>query len=175
MFTVEENRIGVTPIANVDPGVLNASTNITYPSTPNKLGQIVRAVDPVFGEGEFIFLAGCAGTQIGSCVVWDGNFLTSLAAATPNQSRAIAFAMAPALAGQWGWYQIEGQVQALKDTSAAVNAGVSVGIVSAGAIGNTAAGLEILDAKSTNTATVLAATTVLPIYCDRPCLQGRIT
>jgi hypothetical protein len=140
------------------------------------LGQIIRAVDPVLGEGQFILLKGVAGTVVGSCVIWDGSYATTLAPATANQARPVAFAMSANVnPANFGWYQVAGQVVANKDTSAAVNANVAVGIVSAGAIGNSAAGLEIEGARSTNTSTVLAATTALPIYCDHPNLQGRIT
>jgi hypothetical protein len=171
-----ENRIGGLSLSAVDTGHVPAGGGAAVPTSPAVLGQIVRGTDPVLGDGEFICLKGCAGTVVGSCVVWDGSFATSLCPATANQSRPVAFAMSPNISPlAFGFYQISGQCNALKDTSAAVNAGVPVGIVSAGAVGNSAAGLEISGARSTNTAQVLAATTVLPIYIDRPNLQGRIT
>jgi|SRR5215471_10955832 len=176
MFMIEETRAGLFPIANVDSGFTPANGTAVLPTTPAQLGMIVRACDPVFGDGEFILLKGVASTVVGSCVVWDANFATTLCAATANQARPVAFAMAANNSpNTFGWYQISGQVQALKDTGGAVNANVAVGIVSTGAIGNTAAGLEIEGARSTNTGTVAAGTAVLSIYCDRPQLQGRIT
>lgn len=177
-YFVDEGRIGSLPIAGIDTGVAptNGLPGAVNPTSPGVLGQIVKAVDPVYGEGEFILLKGVPGTVVGSCVIWDGVFATTLAPATAMQARPVAFAMsANNLATTFGWYQVGGIVQALKDTAAAVNANVPVGVVSAGAIGNIGAGLEILGARSVNTAQVLAATTVLPIQVNRPHLQGAIT
>ena len=177
-FAFSENRAGYTSIGGIDTGIStpNAAAGVTIPSPPMVLGQVVRGVDPVLGEGQFILLKGVAATQVGSCVIWDGSFATTLCPATANQARPVAFAMSANVSPtSYAWYQVAGQVSALKDTGNAVNANVAVGIVSTGAIGNTAAGLEIEGARSTNTGTVAAGTTVLPIYCDHPNLQGRIT
>ncbi|HEV8492402.1 MAG TPA: hypothetical protein VGR76_09020, partial [Candidatus Angelobacter sp.] len=178
-YTVDENRIGSSPIAGIDAGLSYTSpagvTTIT-PTPPAMLGNIVRGFDPVLGEGEFICLKGVVGTVVGSCVVWDANYATSLAASAAGQARPVAFAMSANVdPNKFGWYQISGQVIAAKDTAAAINANVAVGVTAAGLVGPSAAGIEIEGARSTNTATVLAATTTVPLYVDRPALQGRIT
>ncbi|MCC0052145.1 MAG: hypothetical protein H6881_09735 [Rhodobiaceae bacterium] len=73
-----------------------------------ELGLIITAKDPVYGAGEFIYLKGAANTDVGSWVVYnsDDNSTTLLAA---NAIGPVAIAMAPAVANQFGWYQIQGK------------------------------------------------------------------
>jgi hypothetical protein len=73
-----------------------------------KLGDIIRAVDPVYGAGEFIYLKGAANTAIGSWVTYnsDDNSTTLLAA---NAIGPVAVAMSANVASQYGWYQIGGK------------------------------------------------------------------
>lgn len=72
------------------------------------LGQIVQAVDPTYGAGEFIWLKGAASTAVGSWVTYnqDDNSTTLLAA---NAIGAVGVAMSANLAGYYGWYQIGGK------------------------------------------------------------------
>jgi hypothetical protein len=71
------------------------------------LGTIVRAQDPTYGVGEFIYLLGVASTVVGSVVVIDaGVFGTTLASA--NAKGQIGVAMSINVASQYGWYQISG-------------------------------------------------------------------
>lgn len=72
------------------------------------LGTIARAVDPTYGAGEFIYLAGVASTAVGSWVTYnldDGS--TALLAA--NAIGPVAVAMSANVASQYGWYQISGK------------------------------------------------------------------
>jgi hypothetical protein len=72
------------------------------------LGTIIRAVDPTYGVGEFIYLLGVASTAVGSWVVYNpDNFGTSLLAA--NDIGPVAIAMSANVASQYGWYQIQGK------------------------------------------------------------------
>ncbi len=72
------------------------------------LGTIVTAVDPDYGSGEFIYLAGVASTEVGSVVVYNADdFSTTLAAA--NAIGPIALATAATVADTTGWYQIQGK------------------------------------------------------------------
>lgn len=180
-FSQVEARIGSSAIGAIDPGVpnpqaiSNGNTNV-LPSGAAQLGAIVRAVDPVLGEGEFIMLKGVAATVVGSVVVWDANFATTLAPATGNTARPIAFAMtANVNPANFAWYQITGNVTAFKDTAATIAANSPVGVSATGAVGASAAGLEIEGARSTNAAPLGAGTTSVPLYVERPIMQGRIT
>jgi hypothetical protein len=179
-FVVDEPRIGTLPIASIDAGVVtytsSAGVQTIIPSPPSLLGNIVRAVDPLLGEGEFICLKGVAATVVGSVVVWDGVWATTLAPTTALQGRPVAFAMAANVnPANYGWYQIGGQVTAFKDTAATIAANSAVGVSAVGAVGATAAGVEIEGARSTNTGSLGAGTTSVTLYVDRPTLQGRIT
>jgi hypothetical protein len=95
-FIHDENKLGLQPIADT-------STVQNHP-----LGTIVRAVDPTYGVGEFIYLLGVASTAVGSWVTYnmDDGSTTLLAA---NAIGPVAVAMSANVASQYGWYQIQGK------------------------------------------------------------------
>ena len=76
------------------------------------LGTIKRAVDDVFGEGEFIYLIGVASTTVGAIVSYDVattlKYQTALLTSAVAQAEPVAIAMSANLAGDFGWYQIGG-------------------------------------------------------------------
>lgn len=88
--------IGSQPIATTD----------TVQNHP--LGTVIRATDPVYGAGEFIYLKGVASTAVGSWVTYnlDDGSTTLLAA---NAIGPVAVAMSANVANQYGWYQIQGK------------------------------------------------------------------
>lgn len=153
--------IGAQPIANTE-------TTAKHP-----IGTIIRAVDPTYGEGEFIYLKGVASTVVGSIVTFnttDGQ--TALAPAGTNVPQPIAVSMSANVAGQYGWYQIAGQAVAFKSTGA-MTAGSAVGVSTAGVLNATATGKEVMGA--TVITTVTAAEASVLILIDRPHMQGRTT
>ena len=84
-------------------GIADTSTTQKHP-----LGTLVRAKDPTYGEGEFIYLSGVASTVLGSWVtVHEDGFTTTLLAA--NDIGRTAISMSINVASQWGWYQISGK------------------------------------------------------------------
>jgi hypothetical protein len=87
-------------------------------------GFKVRAFDPILGFGEFVYLQGVASTVAGSAVTFNPfTGVTTLDAATANDGSPIAFAVAPCVAGLFGWYQVSGTaVAANNGTAAAGNA-----------------------------------------------------
>ena len=96
----------------------DTSTTALHP-----LGTRVRAVDPTYGEGEFIYLSGVASTAVGSWVTFnqDDNSTTLLAA---NAIGPVAVAMSANVANQYGWYQIYGKAIGLCLTGFLDNANV---------------------------------------------------
>lgn len=99
-YTIQDTFVGLPKID---------ATHATggYLELPN-VGTIVRATDPTYGSGEFIFLNGVASTEVGSWVTYnadDGS--TALLAA--NAIGPVAVAMSANVAGQRGWYQIQGK------------------------------------------------------------------
>lgn len=95
-YTITDQVIGTQPIAVTD----------TVQRHP--LGTIVRATDPVYGAGEFIYLKGAANVAIGSWVTYnlDDGSVTLLAA---NAIGPVGVAMSANVASQYGWYQISGK------------------------------------------------------------------
>lgn len=93
--------------------ITDTSTTLFSP-----LGTIVTAVDPVYGTGEFIYLAGVASTAVGSAVTYDLKAGTTTLATTGTRGP-IAVAMSANVAGQYGWYQISGEAVVLAATATA--------------------------------------------------------
>jgi hypothetical protein len=118
-FHITDGKIGTQAIADT-------STTKRHP-----LGTIVRAVDPTYGEGEFIYLLGVASTIVGSIVNYDDAFQTALdTSATAGPSRPLAIAMSANVASQYGWYQISGLALAAKATSTSFADGAGLGAAS---------------------------------------------
>jgi hypothetical protein len=101
-YVIQENSVGWQPIATT-------STTQKHP-----LGTIVRAVDPTYGAGEFIYLTGVANTAVGSWVTYDVDAATVLLAA--NAKGSVAIAMSANVASQFGWYQISGIANGIGST-----------------------------------------------------------
>jgi len=83
--------------------IADISTSVEVP-----LGTVVRAVDPTYNAGEFIYLTGVASTVVGSIVIYSpDDFTTALASA--NGVGPVAVAMSINVASRYGWYQIQGK------------------------------------------------------------------
>lgn len=95
----------------------------TSTTQKHALGTIVCATDPVYGEGEFIYLLGVASTAVGSWVTYNADdYSTTLLAA--NAIGPVAVAMSANVASQYGWYQINGKAIGKALTGFADNANV---------------------------------------------------
>lgn len=102
-FVIMSPQLGCPPIASH-----LVSSTAAGRSSPWKLGDVVKAVDPDYGVGEFIYLKGVANTALGSAVLFSpDDFTTSLLAA--NDIGSVAIAMAATVANEFGWYQIKGK------------------------------------------------------------------
>ena len=173
-YSFTENRAGMLQIANTDSGVTMANGTSAIPTPPNTLGQVVRAFDPTYGEGEFILLVGVASTVVGSLVTYNATtYQTTLSANTANQATPVAVAMSANTAGLFGWYQIGG-LAVVKKTAVAVNAQVPVyQSATVGRVMPTAAsGKQVLGARSANLATVASTVSTVIVSINRPHLQG---
>lgn len=175
-YTFNTQYAGLLPVASTDAGQTTANSATVVPTIPMKLGMIVTANDPTYGDGEFILLKGVASTVAGSLVTYDGTtYQTTLAAVTANQGRPVAWAMAATTASLFGWYQIGGTVVAAKTTANKFLATVALGVISTGKVGSVSSGKQILGARTANAATVASATTTVTVVVNRPHLQGRVT
>jgi hypothetical protein len=178
-WVIQQADAGYLPIANIDAGVLSpvetsSGTTTYYPTPPNYPGMVVKAVDPTYGGGEFILLAGVASTTVGSVVVYDSaTFLTALAPVGSNLPQPVAIAMsANTSTTNWAWYQIGGVAVAAKTSGLALASNAAVGVKTAGLVATTGTGKEIQGAL-----TVAKATTpkTVKLIIDRPHMQGRVT
>jgi hypothetical protein len=133
-YTISDPIIGAQPIANTE----------TVQKHP--LGFIVKAVDPVYGGGEFIYLPGVASTVLGSWVTYNpDDFSTTLLAA--NAIGPVAVAMSINVASQYGWYQIGGKAIG-KALAAFADNGNVYGTATAGSIDDAiVAGDRVQNAK----------------------------
>ena len=162
-FKITENSLGWQPIAN------------TSTTQRHALGTIVRAEDPTFGEGEFIYLKGVVSTVVGSLVDYDTFLATTALSPATGGVGPVAVAMSANVANQFGWYQIGG-VAAVKAPNA-MTPGADVHMLAAtpGSVDDAAvAGEQILNAKVTTT-TGTPSTGLALITISRPFHQGQIT
>lgn len=150
------------------------STTITDVKVP--LGTIARAVDPTYGEGEFVRLIGVASTAVGSVVTYDeSTHQTVLSAVGGGIARPVAIAMSACLGGEHGWYQISGMAVVKKQCTVSLAAGVAVGVLSTGLVAGTASLKELFGAVVAAVASAKAGRTTVVVSINRPHKQGRIS
>ena len=84
-------------------GITETSTTANHP-----LGTCLKAKDPTYGEGQFIYLQGVASTGENSWVTYNADdHSTALLAA--NAIGPVAVAMSANVASQYGWFQLFGK------------------------------------------------------------------
>lgn len=138
------------------------------------LGTIVKGYDPVYGEGEFIYLKGIASTVVGSLVTYDQTTgVTALAPATGGIGM-VAVAMSANVANQYGWYQVRGAAAVKAPNAMSVGAEVFMLAATPGSVDDAQVnGEQVLNAKvSTTTGTPSSGLGVIQI--NYPFLQGQI-
>ena len=179
-YIFTEPTAGSPPITDhVIPATVETVGSTVIKNVLVPLGTIRRAVDPVFGEGEFIRLVGIGSTIVGSLVTYDTTtWQTALGtvALVKNQGVPLAVAMSACVANEHGWYQISG-LAVIAKTAVACNPGVPIFIsATSGKIKVLAsAGQQILGAQSANLATLSAGVTTVTCVINRPFGQGQVT
>jgi hypothetical protein len=181
-FNPVENRLGIQPIAVplAQTTLYQTGQTTSFYAGQHRIGEIVRAADPTFGGGEFIYLMGVANTVVGSLVTYNpATGATTLSPATTgsNTPQSVAVAMSACVSGYYGWYQIEGAA-VIKKTAVKFNP-VAAAIYLSGTAGRIqqaqAASAQIWNAVTINAATVASATSTITISINRPFIQGRAT
>lgn len=130
------------------------------------LGTVVRAWDTTYGGGEFIYLKGVASTAVGSAVVWDNTYQTTLTVAASRGP--VALSMSANVASQYGWYQIYGLGVAKVAT---VASGVALQTTAtAGQLDDTITATQFIEGAVTKTTD---AAGVAVVALSRPCANGR--
>jgi NADPH-dependent curcumin reductase CurA len=163
-YTPNENELGIQPIA------LNSTTQ-NHP-----LGKIIRANDPTFGQGEFVYLLGVASTVVGNTVVYSTTtYLTALSPNTANNVNPLAVAMSANVAAQYGWYQIGG-LAVVKKT--AVQVLPNAKIFQSGTAGRwmptSTAGMHIMGARGAALTTVTSTVSTMVVLLNRPCQENQL-
>jgi hypothetical protein len=164
-YSLVTPRIGAQAIAE-------NSTTARHP-----LGTIVKAHDPTYGEGEFIYLEGVASTTVGAVVRYDvatvDEFQSALATTAVGDSFPLAVAMSACVANEYGWYQISGMAVASKLLAASmvVSSTISVagGEVDVSVTSNIVQGAMVAVVASANTS---ASVTTVQLLINRPAMAA---
>ena len=147
---------GAQPIAN------------TETTAKHVLGTIVRANDPTYGEGEFIYLKGIGSTVVGSIVNYDDSYTTALdTTAVSGAPRPLAVAMSANVASSYGWYQISGLAVAVKANTVSFAKGAPFG-ATAGLAVAAATGSVINAALVAVVASAKSNVTSVSVMINRP-------
>jgi hypothetical protein len=180
-YTIIDPQLGFLPISQTDAGVTTSggtAGGTLIPTPPLTLGQIVKAVDPTYGVGEFILLTGAAGVGIGQLVQYDGTTYVPTvptAAAVNKSGMPLAVSMAANTSGTvFSWYQISGTAICKKTTVKFTNK-QAIGFISTGVVGKNASGVQVLNARTANTTSVASAVTTIAVTIQRLGMMGRIT
>jgi hypothetical protein len=166
-FTIQDVFLGYPKIA--------ATSTAPWQAPLLSLGTIVRAVDPTYGSGEFIFLKGVASTVVGSLVDYDLSAGTTTLAPATAGTGPCAVAMSANVLNQYGWYQITGIAAVKAPNAMVVGAEIFMLAATPGSVDDAAvAGEQILNAKALSTTGTPSAGLAL-IEINRPFHQGAIT
>jgi hypothetical protein len=167
------------PTGNPSLGLPATNPAAPDPAATVPVGTLAQFYEDVLGTtGEFIYLPGVAALTAGDLVSYD---LTPGAQATTrhlnnansNKGYPVAVAIAPVLAGQFGWFQIGGV--ATVNATAASAAGACFATATAGSVNSAAdAGDQILNARLL-TAVGTPSAGKAYVMLNRPCIQSQIT
>lgn len=161
-YTITEQTMGLQPIAVTDT-VQN-----------HKLGTIVRAEDPTYGVGEFVYLKGVASTVVGSLVVFDQYLATTTLAPATGGKGPVAVAMSANVASQYGWYQICGTAAVKAPNAMTPGAEVFMLAATPGSVDDAQVNGEQVVNAVVSTTTGTPSTGLGLIQINRPFLQGQI-
>ncbi len=159
-WTPMNNVIGVPPITSVNTATTTVIGATTVTNLPWALGDIIKASDPTYGVGEFIFLKGVASTAVGDWVGYSPALGTSVRAIA-NGTYPLAVAMAACdTTTKYGWYQISGVARANGLTSITHTSGFLALTGTAGSLDDASViGDHVYNARKTTTVHVVGTFT----------------
>lgn len=161
-------------IATPSLGYPKITSTSSTPLVP--VGTVVRAVDPTYGEGEFIYLKGGASVAAGSlCYYFDNAAASSVKLTTTSGvvdgGSNLCVAMAAITASLYGWFQISGNAVVLK-TATKIDPASTFKVYLSGTAGRvmptSVAGRQIIGARFPATATVTTTTSTCIVTLSRP-------
>ena len=162
-YTFVDSTLGLQPIAD------------TSTVQNHKLGLIMRAEDPTYGAGEFIYLKGIGSTVVGSLVDYDPYLATTALSPATGGVGPVAVSMSVNVASQYGWYQIAGTAAVKAPNAMTPGSDVFMLAATPGSVDDASVnGEQILNAK-VSTTTGTPSTGLGLITINRPFHQGIIT
>jgi len=147
-YSLVTPRVGVQGITVVD----------TVQNLP--LGTLVRATDPTYGEGAFIYMKGIASVAVGDVCSFDIKAGTATRSVGATRGP-VGVAMAAVVANTYGWFQVEGS--AVINCAAAISAGALVYVSATAGSLSTVVAAQKVDGAVCTTASVGAGTIVAQI------------
>lgn len=172
-YIPENSAIGLPPFASsTTPPSGSVVTNSA--NRPSRIGNIVRAYDPTYGEGEFIYVKFTNTIPLGSLCLYD-TYLDTVALAPATAGKGpVGVSMAAQVNGSYGWLQIGGAAVVLAPNAMAPGADVFMLAATPGSVDDAQVnGEQVVNAVvSTTTGTPGAGFGVIEI--NRPFLQGQI-
>lgn len=152
-----------TPMGATQPIAATSTTQ------NHALGTIVRAVDPTYGEGEFVYAKGVASTVVGSVALIDSYAGTTVLTVAGSRGP-VGVAMSANVASQYGWYQISGSAVVKTGTVAA--AGVGFSTATAGQLDDAVVAGDKIDGIVFKTANGTPAAGFAVAALARPSMNG---
>jgi hypothetical protein len=156
-YTILEERI-------INQAITETSTTKTVP-----VGTVINANDPIYGEGEFVYLAGVASTAIGDAVIFDQYAGTTTRAVSASRGP-VAIAMSANVASSYGWYQIRGSA-VVKSATAVAGARPYV-TATAGTIDDAVSATNAIDGANYKTADGTPSAGFAVVQIAFPALNG---
>jgi len=149
--------------------VINQAIAETSTTKQTNIGTRVKGFDPIYGEGEFIYLTGVASTVVGDLVIFDQYAGTSTRAVAGSRGPC-AIAMSANVASSYGFYQIAGSA-IVKAGTVAANGNVYV-TATAGTIDDAIVSGDKVDGARLKTADGTPSAGFAIAQISRPSLNG---
>lgn len=140
-----QDLIGAQPIAD------------TSTTQNHELGQRIKAKDPDYGIGEFIYLKGASSTVAGSWVTYSADdWTTTLLAANAIGPVAVSMS-ANAASTSYGWYQIFGKVASGKCLTSFADNGIVWCTATAGSVDDASVAGDLVSGARGASTTVVSS------------------
>lgn len=121
------------------------------------LGLVVKAYDPFWGYGEFMYVDSVTTMEKGTLARWDETYTAEDYPNTANLGMMAGILMMSMVTGQFGWLQLSGFAPA--SAQASVAADTAVGVAAAGQLGANSAGKQALGVRNRKASTATLAKT----------------
>jgi len=161
-WIIDDNKVGWQAIADASDTKRHA------------YGTLVSAVDPTYGQGEFIYLKGVSSNFAGALVTYVANTGVTALSTTSGIATGgapLAVSMSAATGSQYGWFQVSGDAvlykTAVKFDPASGNR-VYLSATAGRIMQTSVAGRQIIGARFAATATVTSTTSTAIITLNRP-------